>query len=233
MKKTILLLSILLAMIAWYPVLVVWSWVNHYTVTVLYPLLAFGVMTLLYVVLSLWLLLAKQKTVNTATSVLSCLLMAFSPAWLLTAVWENISFLMFLLALMWVFCSFALLICYGNPPLMKGIILGVNTLLVILLVLVLCFVSFFSFGEMTVVQRLPSPEGTYYAELIDDDQGALGGNTLVYVYDTRQRIYLGLLMVQKNPQRVFMGRWGLFETMELEWESEQVLKINGRPYEVD
>ena len=40
-------------------------------------------------------------------------------------------------------------------------------------------------------------------------------------------------LFQKEPQVVYHGDWGKFETMRLEWESEQVLKINGRPYEVD
>ena len=233
MKKTLLLLSILLVMIAWYPILIVWSWVNHYTVAVLYPQLTFGVLTLLYAALSLWLLLTKMKTVNAATSVLSGLLTTFSPVWLLTVVWENTSFFLFCLALVWVFFSFALLICYGKNPLPKGITVGASTLLLIPLVLLLLLATFFQIGERKVVQRLPSPEGTYYAELIDDDQGALGGDTLVYVYDTRQQYYLGLLMVQKNPQQIFMGQWGLFETMQLEWESEQILKINGVAHEVD
>ena len=80
-----------------------------------------------------------------------------------------------------------------------------------------------------MVQTLPSPNGTYYAEVIDSDQGALGGDTLVEVYDTRKQLDLFLITVQKNPQLVYFGDWGDFKTMTLQWESEQVLLINGKP----
>jgi len=233
MKKTITLLSILLAMTAWYPGLVIIGWVQAFTVTVEYPLITFLIFTLVFSALSLYLLCAKEKTVNTITSILSALLVPVSLAWLLASVWENRSFFIFLLALVWVTVSFVLMYVYGNEAFLKGIVTGLTSLALVLLVLFFGFLLVFTIGQNTVVQTLPSPGGTYYAEVIDSDQGALGGDTLVEVYDTRKKIDLFFLRVQKNPQLVYLGDWGEFKNMKLQWKSEQVLMINGRTYEVE
>lgn len=90
----------------------------------------------------------------------------------------------------------------------------------------------FSFGRVTVVQTLYSPEGTHYAQLIDSDQGALGGDTIVYVYKTSAKLDLFFLKISKAPQTVYFGDWGEFKTMKLEWESEQILRINGHPHKI-
>ena len=120
MKKTILLLGILLVMISWYPLLVVTGWVREFTVTVKYPLITFLTLTLLFSAVSLHMLCRKEKKVNTGTSILSALLVPVSAAWLLASVWENRSFLIFLLALVWVTFSFALMFAYGNEVFLKG-----------------------------------------------------------------------------------------------------------------
>ena len=45
------------------------------------------------------------------------------------------------------------------------------------------FVFAGQFTENTVVNRILSPKNTCFAEIVDSDQGALGGNTVVYVKD--------------------------------------------------
>ena len=79
-------------------------------------------------------------------------------------------------------------------------------------------------GSKTVVQTLPSPEGGYEARVINVDQGALGGDTVVEV--------------QKNDwkartEQIYIGEWGEFETMEIYWKDEHSLVINGKEYQVD
>lgn len=233
MKRTISLLGLLLVMITGYPLLVITGWVREFTVTVKYPLITFSVLTLLFSSGSLHLLLNKEKMVNMVTSILSALLVPASAAWLLACVWENRSFLIFLLALVWVTLSFALMFTHGNEVHLKGVVAGLSLLVLVLLVLFLGFLLVFTIGQNTVVQTLSSPQGNYYAVVIDSDQGALGGDTLVEVYDTRKMIDLFVLSVQKEPQLVYLGDWGEFKNMKLQWKSEQVLMINGRTYEVE
>lgn len=87
-------------------------------------------------------------------------------------------------------------------------------------------------GRNTVVSTEYSPEGTYRAEVIDSNQGALGGDTLVMVYDETSRMDFYFFALQKSPQRVYLGEWGEFADMEINWESEHVLNIDGVSHEI-
>lgn len=84
-------------------------------------------------------------------------------------------------------------------------------------------------GQDTVVRTVESPNGAYYAELIDSDQGALGGDTLVRVCETGGFDAL-VFRVEKKPQLVYRGDWGEFEDMELFWRSDECIVINGKAY---
>lgn len=111
----------------------------------------------------------------------------------------------------------------------KSILLAIGGILTAVLVAVVGFavmiaLLFSNFGQKTVVQTLPSPEGGYEVRVIDDDQGALGGTTIVEV--------------EKNgwftrPERIYTGRWGEWKSMEIYWKSEHCLVINGKEYRVD
>ena len=103
-----------------------------------------------------------------------------------------------------------------------GGILG--TIIVALLGVVLFFVVMIgNIGQKTVVQVLPSPDGTYEARVIDVDQGALGGDTVVEV---ERKGFL------TRPKRIYIGEWGEWETMEIYWKDETTLVINGVWYDV-
>lgn len=72
---------------------------------------------------------------------------------------------------------------YGKPLELKVVALVLSALMI----LPICFFSFIALifgniGQNTVVQTVESPSGKYYAQVIDSDQGALGGDTLVDVY---------------------------------------------------
>lgn len=96
------------------------------------------------------------------------------------------------------------------------------------------FITVFSsqFGVNTVVKVVNSPNRTYYAEVVDIDQGAFGGDTVVYVHRSKN-INLYFLHLMKTPQRVYMGDWGEFKTMQIKWKSEQALVIDGKEYIID
>ena len=236
MKKTVLLLSVLLAMTAWYPLLVIKGWVSGFSVTFRYPLLSFLVSTVAFSGISLHLLTDKEKNVNTASAVLSGLLPYASAVNLFVWMVENPGFPTYALSLLWSALALALFVAYGRQSILRGCIMGTSLLILVPLVLIsmlfACF-SRFPIGKNTVVQTLSSPAGTYYAELIDSDQGALGGDTVVNVYTAKAEVDMFFLEVRKDPQMVYLGEWGEFENMKLEWESEQVLLINGNPYAIN
>ena len=88
---------------------------------------------------------------------------------------------------------------------------------------ILFLVMMGNIGTKTVVQTLPSPDGTYEARVIDVDEGALGGSTIVEVERN------GWLA---RPKRIYLGEWGEYETMEIYWKNDDCLVINGKEYSV-
>lgn len=77
-----------------------------------------------------------------------------------------------------------------------------------------------------------SPDRTYYAEVINIDQGALGGDTVVYVHRSRG-VNLFLLSFNKIPQKVYIGEWGEYKTMQIEWKNENCLVIDSKEYDIE
>lgn len=81
------------------------------------------------------------------------------------------------------------------------------------------------------MKTVESPSGKYYAQVIDSDQGALGGDTLVDVYQDCEKTAL-IFKVDKKPQRVYSGDWGEFENMQIDWKDDNCLVINSVEYEI-
>lgn len=108
----------------------------------------------------------------------------------------------------------------------KLLCVGAVLLLVALSPYIVLFAAFSDIGYSEVVDTVYSPDGSYRAELIDSNDGALGGDTVVKVYDET-----GIL--PRRPQTVYIGPWGEFEDMELYWKSDTVLCINGKAYEIE
>lgn len=122
---------------------------------------------------------------------------------------------------------------YGKPFTLKIVALVLSALMI----LPIGFFSFFAivFGNIaqnTVVQTVVSPNGEYYAQVIDSDQGALGGDTLVKVYQ-KSIINAFLFEIEKKPQRVYTGDWGEFENMQIYWKNDHCLVINSVEYNLE
>lgn len=84
-------------------------------------------------------------------------------------------------------------------------------------------------SSTTVVMEVDSPRGAYTAVVEDVDQGALGGDTLVRVRDNDRTVNIGIGSFV--PSRyVYYGDWGEWQDMELYWQEEAVLVINGMAY---
>jgi hypothetical protein len=121
---------------------------------------------------------------------------------------------------------------YGKPLAIKiaTLVLFVQLLLLVLFFSFMIFI-FGNIGQNTVVQTVESPSGKYYAQIIDSDQGALGGDTLVNVYE-KKCIDVFLFKIEKKPQNVYFGNWGEFNTMKIHWKNDNCLIINGKEYEI-
>ena len=89
--------------------------------------------------------------------------------------------------------------------------------------------TFGSIGEKTVVRSIPSPDGALVAEVIDDDQGALGGSTQVWVRGSGQGRLMPIVW-KEDGIRLYYGKWGMFDTISVEWKDERTLIIDGVEY---
>jgi len=110
----------------------------------------------------------------------------------------------------------------------------------VLFALMTAFVLFFAFimlmfgniGHNTVVKTVESPDLRHYAEVVDVDQGALGGNTIVNVCEKRE-INAVVFKIKKKPQTVYIGDWGDSDNMEIHWKNDWCVVINSKEYEIE
>ncbi len=89
---------------------------------------------------------------------------------------------------------------------------------------------FSSFGETTVTQTAPSPDGTKEAWVVRSDQGALGGDTFVYARSVDRDLELFCGTFKARDRLLHYGGWG--EEYELEWIDDSVLSVGGELYDV-
>lgn len=109
----------------------------------------------------------------------------------------------------------------------------------VLCALMTAFVIYFSFimltfgiiGKNTVVRTIDSPDGKLYAQVVDSDQGALGGATVVKVYEKRE-IDAFIFKLEDKPQRVYVGEWGEFDNIKIHWKDDNYLVVNSVEYEI-
>ena len=128
-----------------------------------------------------------------------------------------------------IICTFFLCARHGKPAALKLTSSALSALLILPVgFFALIALTFGNFAANTVISSVSSPEGTYRAELIDSDQGALGGDTIVRVY--KNGIDAGLLRVTSKPQIIYRGEWGEAFSMEISWYGDDCLLINSKPY---
>ena len=83
----------------------------------------------------------------------------------------------------------------------------------------------------TVVQTIPSPDGSYYAQVIDSDQGAMGGRTVVEICP-QEGLDALLFRIQKKSWEIYSGPWGEAEYLRVRWKDNNTLEINSVLYPI-
>ncbi len=136
---------------------------------------------------------------------------------------------------MWVtvVCSFILCIRFSKPIILKVISLILSSLAVIP-VIFFTFIAL-TFGRLavnTVVETVYSPNGSYYVEVIDSDQGALGGDTFVELYE-KSPVNLFFIKISKKPERIYRGDWGIYNALDIYWKDDGTLMIGSSEYRVE
>lgn len=85
-------------------------------------------------------------------------------------------------------------------------------------------IKFKQFGANIIIDQQYSPNKTYRTVTIDNDQGALGGNTFVDL----EKIYFGT--IKRSVKTLYYGRWG--EKPKVLWLDENIVSIKGREMDI-
>lgn len=117
-------------------------------------------------------------------------------------------------------------LCKPSGLKIAGIILP---LLAVIPLLFFSFLTLLPIGKNAVINTVSSPNGAFHAEIVDSDQGALGGNTLVYV-QKNSGFDAFFFSIKKRRERVYLGDWGEYENMQIYWKDENTLIINSKEY---
>jgi len=123
-------------------------------------------------------------------------------------------------------CLAIYLCCRGSKGLRKFTTIAAVALTVAVVGVSLLHVVFSDFGITEVVRSEASPDGTYTANVINIDQGALGGDSVVRV----QRLKLfGIPLddVVCLDRRVWLGDWGTTHLIGMHWVDDDTLMIEG------
>ena len=131
-----------------------------------------------------------------------------------------------------VVCCFYLTIQQGKQGARKYALGLCAPMLIPIIFSCIMALTFGNIGSTTVVKTVESPDGSYYAQVIDDDQGALGGATIVNVFNSR-KLDLILFEIQKKPQTVSYGPWGIYTKMKIYWKDNHCLVINSTEVHIE
>ena len=174
----------------------------------------------------------KEKSVSKSAMAVSAVLPPFSLICAVFCLIKCSTAFVAVCCLVSVVCSVTLAIRYGGPLILKTVSLVLTALLIIPAGSIMTVVLLFGkLSANTVVRTVESPSGQYYVEVIDSDQGALGGDTRVELYE--RVLDLGVFKIQKKPRRLYTGHYGEYSDMEIYWKDDSFVVINSVGYDVD
>ncbi|MDE6110376.1 MAG: DUF5412 domain-containing protein [Eubacterium sp.] len=177
-------------------------------------------------------LITKDAIKNKMVSVLMAVILLFSLINAAVYIFACSTFGVITSVFISVGCCCFLTVKHGKPVALRITVFVLSVLIALPIGFFSCTALIFgNASQNMVVKTVESPSGKYYAEVVDSDQGALGGNTLVDVYE-KIGIDSIIFKIEKKPQSVYSGEWGEFENMEIYWRDEQYLVINSVEYEI-
>ena len=231
-KAMTFLLCLLFTMTILFPVGALVSACFGYTFELTSVLALSVIIAVISVFTVIFAVISKDKIINKGIIILSYLLFPLSFINAVIYIFESGELSVAICVLISAMCCFFIVL--------RNIISTVNKIIVsILFSLMTAFVIFFAFmmltfgiiGQNTVIKNIESPNGNFYAQVIDSDQGAFGGDTLVNVYEKRG-IDAFIFKLEDKPQRVYLGEWGEYKSMRISWKNDKCLIINSVEYAI-
>ena len=188
--------------------------------------LIFAMMTTaVYVLISILLIINKDKGVGKAQSVLLSVTLLLNQINALFFLFTAENMLSKLLIASWLVMTVILAAVFVKSAVLQITFCSLSGILAMPICLLILLSGF---GANTVLAHEISPGNTYCAEVIDNDQGALGGATILNVYKDDESFSIGSFDFRQNEKKIYSGRWGEYQS--LYWRDNDHLTMNDAIY---
>ena len=227
MRRNHLFILILLILTLLFPSLCMIAKLLHYSFTVKNGIVYAIVTTAVYDGIGILLMSRKDRQVGKPYAFLlsACLLLNQIHALVFVFYAANQTAMLFVAS--WFVMTAIIVAYYVKNTALLAVFYSLAGVLVLPIFL---FLMLSGFGAKTVIAREVSPDRKYCAEVIDDDQGALGGATQLLVYRFDQSFSIGSFEFRKSQLELRSGPWGEFES--LSWQDSEHLSMNEKIYEI-
>lgn len=231
MKRNDTMVWIMLADSVAFPVIVGLAGLCGYTLRAGNGFVYAAAATALYVFCAVRLLRAGDKQISTAAMI------ALSVTLLLNQI-QTLFFIMYvfdsgrsipasLLLALWFWVTVAVVAVCVKSKALKAVFYTLSGLLVLPICL---FLLLSGFGCVSKAAASVSPRRTYCAELIEYDEGALGGHLEVCVYKCKGSFVIGSFEFRRQEKEIYRGKWG--NSRVLYWDDDEHLAYNNTTYDM-
>lgn len=227
MKRNHFMVSVLFGESLLFPAFSLICAVMRYSLTVNNGLLYAAVTTAVYTGVGVLLLTGKDRRIGRVHAVLLAVTLLLNQINALFFLFTAKNVFAVILTASWIAVAAAVAAVYVKRVGLKVAFYVISGVLVHPICLLILLSGF---PTDTVVAREISPGGAYCAEVIDNDQGALGGATILNVYKYSESFSIGSFDFRKEETEVYNGGWGEFET--LRWIDDGHLQMNGTTYKM-
>lgn len=93
--------------------------------------------------------------------------------------------------------------------------------------LLLLMLVFGGISFQSVVKTIPSPNNTYTVRVISDNQGALGGATILETVENGKEFSILIGKFDKRPREIYHGGWDEAVTLDIVWQDDHTLLVDG------
>lgn len=226
---------VLFCLYAFLPLCVPLGILTSYEITLRGPLVCAGVLFAFSLLLTVACFYWRDVVLGKVSDVLAALMLPLGIlTWFILFIESDGSAVVLLFAILSLACLAFLLTRPRNLPVLKVLSGSLAVLLALPVAFLVALELLLSgFVENTVEQEIKSPNGMYVAQMVVSDQGALGGDTIVEVRRDDRTIDLLVIRLTKTPIDVYHGNWTAHKTMQIEWQDETTLLINGEAYHID
>lgn len=227
MRRNNLFVLFLLILTLLFPSICFLAKLLHYSFTVNNGIVYAIVSSVLYCGIGILLICRKERRIGKISSVFLSVSLLLNQINTLMFIFRADNQAAMLLMALWFVMTAILVAVYVKNTALTATFYTLSGILVLPIFL---FIMLSDFRARTVIAREASPDMRYCAEVIDDDQGALGGATILVVYRLDGSFSIGSFEFRKSQTELRSGPWGEFES--LSWQDSEHLSMNGTIYEI-